>query len=125
MRKNPNFDKNLAKLTPIPAKRKTELEKIEREAVADFYGNMTELGKAIGMLHLGDHMGWRVLVLIHNKRTIRKYEEILDINIREFFPETGSASYRSIGFTVATKLKKFWKVVSGEEKIENKTDIEK
>ena len=120
-----NFEKNLAKLTPIPAQRKVELELIEREAIADFYGNMAELGKAVGLLHLGDHLGWRVLVLIHNKGTIRKYEAILGITVREFFPEEGSASYRSVGLSAAKKVKNFWKVVSGETKVANKTEITK
>ncbi len=124
MRKNKYFEKNYAKLKPISKKRIAELERVEREAIADHWGDITELSKAIGMLHIGDHFGWRVLVLIHNKRTIRKYEAILGISIREFFPEEGDASDRSIGLKAAKMLGNFWKVVSGETKVEDKAKLE-
>ncbi len=70
--------------------REAELVRIEREAIANFSGQLDNLAGALGMLRMGDHFGWRVLVLIYNKRTIRKYEEILDINIRQFFDQEGS-----------------------------------
>lgn len=125
MKQNPNYEKNLSKLDPISKKRQGELEKVEREALANYYGSISELSKAIGMLHLGDHLGWRVLVLTHNKRTIRKYESILGIAIRDFFPEEGAAAYRSMGLNAAKALGNFWKVVSGETKVTNKSEIEK
>ena len=77
--------KNLHKLAPFSQERIEQLHDIERQAFASFTGQFDELEAALGMLHLGDHLGWKPLVLIHNKRTIRKYEEILGINIREFF----------------------------------------
>ena len=107
------IQKNRHDLAPYDPARIEELAKIEREAFARFTGMFDELEAAIGMLHLGDHFGWKPLVLIHNKRTIRKYEEILDINIREFFPEEGLSARRSIGYTIAKKIGNFWKAVSG------------
>lgn len=65
---------------------------------------------------LGDHLGWKPLVLIHNKRIIRKHEEILGISIREFFPEEGPSAERSLGYSIAKKTGNFWKAVSGEIK---------
>ena len=124
MQKNPHFEKNLGALKVISASRLKELEVIERKAIAEYKGNMAELSKAIGMLHIGDQFGWRVLVLIHNKRTIRKYEEILDIKVRDFFIEEGPAAYRSMGLTAANALGNFWKVVSGEKKVSNKSEID-
>lgn len=44
--------------------------------MASFHGDLEDLEAALGMLRLGQHLGWKVLVLIHNKRTIREYEEI-------------------------------------------------
>lgn len=114
------LEKRLAKLT---AKQKAELEEIEGRVVANFTGLLDELESALGMLRIGHHFGWKVLVLIHNKRTIRKYEEILGINIREFFPEEGPSTYRSFGYRLATKLGNFWKVVSGDVKVEGRREI--
>ena len=111
-----DIQKNRHHLTAHSAERAIQLYEIEREAFARFCGQFDELEAAIGMLHLGDHVGWKPLVLIHNKRTIRKYEEILGINIREFFPEEGPSAERSIGYKIAKKIGNFWKAVSGEIK---------
>jgi hypothetical protein len=108
--------KNLHALAPYNRERVEQLHEIERQAFAKFTGIFDELEAALGMLHLGDHLGWKPLVLIHNKRTIRKYEEILGITIREFFPEEGPSAHRSIGYTIAKKIGNFWKAVSGEIK---------
>lgn len=89
-------------------------------AVRNFRGIADELEGAIGMYMLGRHFGWRVLVLVHSKRTIAKYEQILGIKVREEFPEEGPDVDRSIGYSIAKKLSNFWKAVSGEERIENK-----
>ena len=108
--------KNLHKLAPFSQERIEQLHAIERQAIASFTGQFDELEAALGMLHLGDHLGWKPLVLIHNKRTIRKYEEILGINIREFFEPEGPSAERSMGYAVAKKIGNFWKAVSGEIK---------
>jgi len=108
--------KNIHALAPFDMKRIEALHEIERKAIACYTGTFDELEAALGMLHMGDHIGWRPLVLIHNKRTIRKYEEILGINIREFFVEEGPSVSRSIGYSIAKKIGKFWKAVSGDVK---------
>lgn len=108
--------KNLHHLAPYDDKRVEALQKIQRKAIANFRGNFDDLEAAIGVLQLGDHVGWKPLVLIHNKRTIRKYEEILDIKMREFFPEEGPSASRSLGYVVAKKIGNFWKAVSGDIK---------
>lgn len=110
------IQKNLHSLAPANPNRLEQLNDIQRKAIASFQGQFDELEAAIGMLHLGDHLGWKPLVLIHNKRTIRKYEEILGINIREFFPEEGPSADRSLGYKIAKKIGNFWKAVSGEVK---------
>lgn len=103
---------------------RASLDQIEERAIIHFSGQMDELESAIGMLRLGHHFGWKVLYMIHSKKTIRKYEEILDIKIREIFPEKGPSANRSIGLGLAEKFSNFWKVVSGEVKIENRRKIE-
>jgi len=102
-----------------------ELSRIERDAFANFSGQLDELVGALGMLRLGHHVGWRVLVLIHNKRTIRKYEEILGIKVRDFFPEEGPSAGRSIGYKFVKKIGNYWKAVSGDIKVENRRTIGK
>lgn len=100
-----------------------DLERIEKEAIANFSGPLDQLNSALGLLRMGHHVGWRALYIIHSKRTIRKYEDILNIQVRELFPEEGPSADRSIGYEIARKLENFWKVVSGDIKIEHRREI--
>ena len=106
-----------------PPARTVQLASIVNDAINRFSGNADELEKAIGMLMLGDYVGWKVLVLIHNKRTIRKYEEILGISIRDIFVEEGPIALRSLGYSVARDLGNFWKAVSGDVPIEDRREL--
>lgn len=110
----------VAKLSAVQA---DQLRQIESNAIASFQGDLTQLETALGMLRLGHHVGWRVLYIIHSKKTIRNYEDILGIKVREVFPETGPSSYRSFGFNLAMRFPNFWKVVSGEIKIPHRQDV--
>lgn len=112
------------RLTALSLGERAKLQEIEDNAIISFSGSIDELESALGMLRIGHHFGWRVLYIIHSKKTVRKYEEILDIKIRELFPETGASSARSLGLSLAIKASNFWKVVSGEEKIENRRIID-
>ena len=103
--------------------RSLDLTRVAQIATHKFVGPIDELQKAIGLLMTGDLFGWKVLILVHNKRTIRKYEEILGIDIKEFFPEEGPYAYRSVGYTIATKVGNFWKAVSGDIPIDNRREI--
>lgn len=115
-------DERVAKLT---AAQEEQLRKIESHAIRKFEGDLTQLEAALGMLRLGHHVGWKVLYLIHTKKTIRTYEEILgeDVKIRELFKDVGPSSYRSIGLNLADRFTNFWKVVGGAIKIPRKRDV--
>lgn len=99
-----------------------KLREIEEQAVIRFKGDLNLLESALGMLRMGHHFGWRVLYLIHSKQTIRKYEDILGVRIRDIFDEGGPSSYRSIGLNLANRCSNFWKVVGGEIKIPRRKD---
>lgn len=104
---------------PIPPIDKNEAHALVShldEKIARFEGDFAELEAAVGMYMIGRLVGWKVLVLLHNKRTIRKYEEILGINVREAFPEEGPFADKSIAYNVVKKLGSYWKAVSGELK---------
>ena len=112
----------LAKLSP---EQEETLHKIESAAIGGYQGDLTQLEAALGMLRLGHHVGWRVLYIIHSKKTIRSYEEILGIKIRDVFDETGPSSYRSFGLNLALRYPNFWKVVGGEVKIPHRQNVSK
>ncbi len=111
----------IAKLTDDQVK---QLSDIQENAIAGFTGQLDELESALGMLAMGHHFGWKVLYMIHSKKTIRKYEDILGIKIRDIFPEKGPSSYRSIGLSLAEKIGNFWKVAGGDIKIPDRRKVD-
>lgn len=109
----------------VPPEVAQRLVRLADEATKRFEGNLEELESAIGMYFLGRLVGWKVLVLIHNKRTIKKYEEILGITVREAFPPTAAFTAKSVGYEIVEKLDAFWKAVSGEIPVERKRELQK
>ena len=107
---------------PSPPEAQDQIKRII-EITKDFQGQFDELESALGMYVMGPLVGWKVLVLIHNKRTIKKYEEILGIKVREAFPAEGPLAHKSIGLELAKKIGNFWKAVSGEEKIDGRREL--
>lgn len=120
--KMPDTPKN-QRLAILSAEQKNQLLEITERAIRDASGDLTELESAIGMLFLGHHYGWKVLHLLHTKKTIRKYEEMLGIKIRDMFDPRGPSSSRSVGLYLADKASNFWKIVSGEHKIPDRRKI--
>jgi hypothetical protein len=111
-------------IPPLSAKECQELIRHVEQVTIEYTGLFDNLETALGMLMIGRLVGWKVLVLIHNKRTIRKYEEILGgISIREVFPEEGPLAHKSAGLALAKKIGNFWKAVSGEIKIEDRREL--
>lgn len=123
MSEEARIKKNLANLKPLSTEKLKQLQEIELKALAKFHGQFDELESAYGFLRVGFQIGWKPLAIIHSKKTFRKYEQILDINARELFPEETPASERSIGYSIAKKLSNFWKAVSGDIKVENRREI--
>lgn len=92
---------------------KEELEMIE-SAIKNFRGQLPTLEGAIGAYLVGKEIGWKVVYLVHEKRTLRKYEEILGINFREVLPEEGRWAHKSMAWKAVQKVSNFWKAVKGE-----------
>lgn len=115
MKQSPKYRDNLSKqkrFTPAQLKR---LDEIEQHAIARFMGDLGELESALGMLRLGHQYGWRVMYLIHSKATVKKYEQILDIRVRDEFDEEGPSSMRNNGYRLVQNVSNFWKAASGEK----------
>lgn len=112
-----------SKVRPLTVEEsKAAYDKLDK-AVKEFKGDLQVLEQALGMYVIGRHFGWRPLVLVHNKRTLKKYEEILGIEIRTEFPEVGPDAERSLGYRFTQHLSNFWKAVSGEVPVEGRREI--
>ena len=92
---------------------KQEREMIEG-AIKKFTGQMPTLEGAIGAWFTGKELGWKPMYLIHEKRTLKKYEEILGIEFREELPELGRWAHKSIAWKAMERVSNFWKAVKGE-----------
>ncbi len=91
-----------------------EIHSTVNKAIKRYKGNAKKLETAIGMLHLGQHVGWKVLLLIHDKKSIREYEKILGIDIRKDMPDKGELADKSVAWDLVKKVSNYWKAVKGE-----------
>ena len=107
---------------PLAADDAARMFDVIDRATHNYRGFLDELESALGMYVLGRHVGWKVLYLVHSKKTVAKYESILGIRVREEFPEVGPEADRSLAFRAARALSNFWKVVSGEVKLDIERD---
>ena len=113
-----------SKLRPLSLDELKKIQDIELEAMAKFKGQIDELESALGFLKVGIQVGWKPMTIMHSKQTFKKYERILGIDARSFFPEETLASSFSRGYRIAKTLSNFWKAVSGDTKIENRRELD-
>jgi hypothetical protein len=109
-----------------------ETEQRILQNMKEFRGIGTTLESALGALVLGQFFGWRVLKILHNPATYRKYEKVLGIEFKAICPEiTEFGQKKSIGYAITEKLGSFWAVVMGKRKvadkglIDNQAEVEK
>ena len=96
------------------------------KAIKEYSGDGTELEHAIGMFLFGRALGWRVVYLMHDKKTIRKYEALLHIkDIRGYMREETELSRKSVAYSIVKRLGTFWKAVKGEIKGARSAEIHK
>ena len=91
------------------------------QQMKEFRGVGTTLESALGALIIGQYFGWRVLKLMHNPATYRRYEKTLGIEFKNVCPEiTELGKKKSIGYAITEKLGSFWAVVMGRRKVPEK-----
>jgi len=83
-------------------------------AIDSYRGDSGELARTIGQYVIARRTGWKVFLLMTDKRTIRKMEERLGIDFREEFPEVGDLADRSVAWKAVGAVSNFWKAVKGE-----------
>ena len=80
----------------------------------EFKGQINELEQAIGMWFVGRQFGWKVMLLVHDRKTIAKYEKLLGIDFRNEVPDVGKYAHKSLAWNAVQKVSNFWKAVKGE-----------
>ncbi len=111
-----NKSRTTVKTPAVTPEQAVERYAVIERAIRQKGYQIDELESAIGMYAIGFHFGWKVLHVVHSKKTIAKYEALLGINIREAFPEYGPDADRTNAHALIQTVSNFWKFVSGEEK---------
>lgn len=83
-------------------------------AIEDFQGNVGQLEQAIGAWFIGRRFGWKVLYLMHDRKTIRRHQDLLGVDFQVEMLDVGDLAHKSIAWKAFGKLKSFWKAVKGE-----------
>jgi hypothetical protein len=79
-----------------------------------YEGQLDVFESAVGALMLGRFAGFDALRVIHNSRTLKKYETILcGISFKERLQSRTPESQRVNGIRYAEKFKQFWKALAG------------
>lgn len=93
-----------------------EVIKLFDDAFKSYEGNSHELESAIGSYVIGRQLGWKPLVLMHDKTTLAKYGKILGVDFREHLPPVGRLAPKSKAWKAVLTVGNFWKAVKGEIK---------
>ena len=94
----------------------TEKEFIQHcEALVKTYkGDVTVLEHAIGCFVVGRKVGWKCLLVMHDRKSIKRYEDILGLPFKDHLPEVGDLAHRSKAWKIVQGVSSFWKAVKGE-----------
>jgi hypothetical protein len=97
-----------------------EFGDIIENSLLNYSGDFTVFETAVGAFLLGHYIGMHPLLVIHNNKTILKYESILGIKFRDYLPNTTEFSDKSIGYSVALRAADFWVAATGAQRIEGR-----
>ena len=92
-------------------------------AIKRFKGDSRRLSNAIGYLMIGRVMGWKVMLLMHDRKSVKDYEQILQIISKDIFPPFGVMADKSFAYRALKKVTNFWKAVKGETPGVRSTEI--
>jgi hypothetical protein len=100
-----------------------EFSGIIKDSLRDYSGDISIFESAVGALFLGICVGWRPLFIIHNQKTIKRYESILNVKFRDYMEPTTDLSDKSQGYNVVETLGDFWAGVRGSVPVEGRNVI--
>jgi len=112
-------------MTSPSKQQKAAIDKAADYALNTYKGPTNTLEQAIGALHVAVSFGWKPLYLMHDKKTLRNFEKILDVSFRDLCDEEGPLASRSKAWRLFQKYNNFWKAVSGAIKGVRTNEIDK
>lgn len=101
-----------------------ELMAAIRAAMERYTGYAPRLGAAIGSVFMGKAFGWEVLYLIHNRSTLKKFEEILGFELRDQMEASTELSRKHYVWNWTKEKMTFWKLIRGQIKKKGRTELD-
>jgi len=98
----------------MPKRSERQIIELFDRAIESYRGDSRELARLIGQYMIARRMGWKVFLLMTDKRTFKQMEEHLGIDPREEFPAEGDLARRSVAWKAVSAVSNFWKAVKGE-----------
>ncbi|MBX3616618.1 hypothetical protein [Nitrosomonas sp.] len=94
----------------------TENEIVEhiKTRIELYRGDVMNLEHAIGCFYIGRQLGWKIILLMHDRKSIKKYEQLLDLDFRVHMPDIGVLAHKSLAWRAVQKVSSYWKAVKGE-----------
>jgi hypothetical protein len=92
----------------------TELSAYVDKRFKDFRGDITKFERSLGVFLIAKRVGWKVALLIHDKRTLKECETLLGIDLKQECEEVGPMAKKSLAWSLVQKVDNFWKAVKGE-----------
>jgi hypothetical protein len=94
-----------------------------KESFRQYKGDLRVFASAVGAFYLGMMLGWRPLMIIHNPKTFKRYEKILNMSFRDVMPETTDLSDRNYGYRAVQNAGNYWDVVRGMAPVERRHEL--
>lgn len=82
--------------------------------VSQFRGQADDLADAIGLVVLGNLVGWRVVRLVLPRRSWEVANRLFG-DLKELLPERGRYSHKSLGLRVVDQVGGYWDFIRGSK----------
>jgi hypothetical protein len=97
--------------------------RIISDAFKEYSGDVTIFESAVGALFVGKALGWGPLLIIHNPKTIKRYESILKVDFRQIMGKENALSEKSRGYEFVKNAGRFWDGVRGSMPVEERKTV--
>lgn len=91
-------------------KSEAELNEKIGQVCEEFHGQLDDLYKAVGMMVVGQHYGWRVMRLVSPRSTWTLAGKLFG-DPKEWMRERGRLAHKSVGLKIVDAVGDYWSFV--------------
>lgn len=89
-----------------------DFKRIFKRAYEGFDGNFNELTEAVGVLVIGQHVGWKAVRLAYTRGRLNKFARILGVDLEDVMPFQTDDSDRLRGVRIADQMERWYEVLT-------------